>query len=269
MPRSAFGPREPSASRPGRRAGRGPTASSCSSSFVGTRTTAANRKNARPAVRNRSPSEATFWMSGMRDRDDVAKDQRPHEEVGGLARHDDVQRAGHVLRRQAGGLQARGPDRHVAAVEHDDHPVEQDADERDAETRVEPVDPQADQEEDEPGRQQRGPQHLDDVDARVEQRLRPEPDDDRRDEQQGPAQLDVAEIVQAPTRPEAEQQAEKDPRDQHGVMMLERGVPASGGNRAVRRDGPRPRIRRARSRTWRSGSPRPGQRRPSGRPPGR
>ena len=99
------------------------------------------------------------------DRDDVAKDERPHEEVGGLARHDDVQRAGHVLRRQAGGLQARGPDRHVAAVEHDDQPVEQDADERDAETRVEPVDPQADQEENEPGRQQRGPQHLDDVDA--------------------------------------------------------------------------------------------------------
>ena len=204
-----------------------------------------------------------------RDRDDVAKDERPHEEVGGLARHDDVQCARHVLRGQAGGFQARGPDRHIAAVEHDDQPVEQDADERDAETRVEPVDPQADQEENEPGRQQRGSQHLDDVDARVEQRLRPEPDDDRRDEQQGPAQLDVPEIVQAPTRPEAEQQAKKDPRDQHGIMMLERGVPASGGNRAVRRDGPRPRIRRARSRTWRSGSPRPGQHWPSGRPPGR
>ena len=40
------------------------TASSCSSSFVGTRTTLANRKNARPAVRNRSPSDATFWMKG-------------------------------------------------------------------------------------------------------------------------------------------------------------------------------------------------------------
>ena len=32
--------------------------------LVGTRTTLANRKNARPSVRNTSPSEATFWTNG-------------------------------------------------------------------------------------------------------------------------------------------------------------------------------------------------------------
>ena len=46
-------------------ASRSRMAASCaSSSSCGTRTTAANRKNARPRVRNASPTDATFWMIG-------------------------------------------------------------------------------------------------------------------------------------------------------------------------------------------------------------
>ena len=40
------------------------SARSASSSSCGRRTTAANRKNARPSIRNASPTDATFWMIG-------------------------------------------------------------------------------------------------------------------------------------------------------------------------------------------------------------
>ena len=83
----------------------GPRASSAPRRAPGaTRRTAANRKNARPAVRKTSPIDATFWTIGQRDRDDVARRPEVQEEVRVEAgREDVVERRGHVGRRQAGG----------------------------------------------------------------------------------------------------------------------------------------------------------------------
>ena len=112
--------------------------------------------------------------------------------------------------------------------------VEQDPDEGHDEARVQPVGPQRDQQEPEAKRQQRRAQVLDQRGLEVEKGLSPEPDDDRGDQQQRPAQLDVAEVVEAPAGPKAEEQPQQDTGDQHVFMMLEchgSGSPTADGAR--------------------------------------
>ena len=72
-------------------------------------------------------------------------------------RQDVVERRGDVGRRQTGGLEARLPDRHVAAVDQDDDRVGEDADEGEAHARVAAVRPERDEEEPEGRRPGAGP----------------------------------------------------------------------------------------------------------------
>ena len=65
-------------------------------------------------------------------------------------------------RREAGGLEARPPDRHVAAVDDDRDRVQQDADEREAQARLVAVDPQADEQQPERDGEERQTERLDD-----------------------------------------------------------------------------------------------------------
>ena len=111
---------------------------------AGTRTTAANRKNARPSVRKTSPIDATFWMIGNGIGMTSASGPRWSRKLASSARRQDVvERRRDVGRGQAGGREARLPDRHVAAVDQDHDRVRQDADEGEAHARVAAVRPTA------------------------------------------------------------------------------------------------------------------------------
>ena len=114
-------------------------------------------------------------MIGQRDRDDVGERPEVEEEVGVERRRQDVWSADVTSAGvRPAAREARLPDRHVAAVDHDDDRVRQDPDEGQAHARVAAVRPQGDEEEPERRGEEREPQRLDERDARVEQDLRPE-----------------------------------------------------------------------------------------------
>ena len=144
------------------------------------------------------------------DGDDVAEDESAEQELLDGPRDHDVERRRDVREAHAGGTQGLVPDRHVAAVDRDDDRVGQDADEGDAHARVAAVDPRAHEQQGEPEQEERQTQRLDDVDAGVEQGLRPEPDDDRDEQEADPAQADRRQVRDAAADPQAEEQAEKD-----------------------------------------------------------
>ena len=156
-----------------------------------------------------------------RDRDDVAEGAEVEQEVGvELRRQDDVDRRLDVRRLEAGHLEARLPDRHVAAVHQDHDGVRQDADERDAETRVRAVGPQAGQQGPERGGEQRDPQRLDDVDAGRQRRFGQEADDHRQREGPDPAEANRGEVRQRATGCHAEEQADEDAEGQHEAFIV-------------------------------------------------
>ena len=97
-------------------------------------------------------------------------------------------------RLEAGDLEGRLPDRHVADVDHDDRGVGEDADEGEADARVGAVRPEGDQEEDERAGEEREAKQLSRREPGVEQGLGPEPEEDRREDQPHPTQPDVGEV---------------------------------------------------------------------------
>jgi hypothetical protein len=139
-----------------------------------------------------------------------------------------VEAAVDVVGGHAGGGQADVPDRHVAAIGDDDDRVREDAQEREAEARIGAVHPERGEEQAECPGEQRQPEHLDGADVGVESRLGGEAEDQRREEQPGPAQLDDGEVLDPPAGQQSEQEPEEDAADQHRVMMLERTCASSG-----------------------------------------
>ena len=153
-----------------------------------------------------------------------------------FAGHDDVEVGRHLAgieaRRREGGLPDGASE---AAVEEDDDGVEEDADEREAQARIAAVLPEPHEQQAEAEGQQGTAQGLGASGTpAVEERLRPEADDDRGEQDPDPAQLDRPEVAEAPG-PQAEEQADEDAGDQHaaqpcgGVLrhadiMLERGL---------------------------------------------
>ena len=117
---------------------------------------------------------------------------------------------------QAGELEGRLPDRHVAAVDHDDRGIGEDADEGEADARVGAVRPEGQQEQPERARQERQPKQLGRREAGIEEGLGPEPDEDRREEQPDAVQPDVGEVGDVAARDQAEDESERDAADQHG-----------------------------------------------------
>ena len=143
------------------------------------------------------------------------------QEVGvELRRQDDVDRRLDVGRLETGHLEARLPDRHVAAVHQDHDRVRQDADERDAQTRVGAVGPQAGQQDPERRGEQRDPQRLDDVDAGRQRRFGQEADDHRQREGPDPAEANRGEVRQRATGCEAEEEADEDAEGQHEAFIV-------------------------------------------------
>ncbi len=72
--------------------------------------------------------------------------------------------------------------------------VQQDADERQAQARLRPVDPEADEQEPERQGEQRQPEGLGELDPGPDRPLRREPDDDGEEEERDPAQPDLGEV---------------------------------------------------------------------------
>jgi hypothetical protein len=127
---------------------------------------------------------------------------------------DGVDRAG-----EPGEVVGDLPHRHAAAVDEDDDGVEGDTDEGEHEARVRPVAPQGVQEERVRDAEQRHAQRLDKVDARAEEDLGPEPDDDRQEQEGEQLQADVGQSLELAPEHQAEHEPEHDPADQHRLIL--------------------------------------------------
>ena len=126
------------------------------------------------------------------------------------------------------------PDRHEPLVHHDHQGVRQRADEGQVHARVGAVRPQAPEQHHERGGQQRQSERLDDRNALAEERLCPEPDDDRGDDHGDQAQADKGQVGQPAAGQQAEDQAENDAADQHSRLSLSAGGASTSAIIAVR-----------------------------------
>ena len=102
---------------------------------------------------------------GQGDRDHVSERAKVEQERGVQGgRQHRVNRGRDVLGPEPGHGEARLPDRHVAAVDHDDDRVGQDPDEREVQAREGAVDPERDEQEPERAAEQGQAERLDDRD---------------------------------------------------------------------------------------------------------
>ncbi len=194
-------------------------ASIASRAFSGTLRTVEKRKKDRPAVRNRSPIEATFWNGGSGS--GIRSPSGPRWRRNSLPRVAGRGVCRTVPKRpgQPGRLVGREPHRHVPAVDHDHERVARDADEREREARVGAVLPQRDQQQAVRQAEEREPQLVDDRDVVGEEGLGPEAKDHAEEQERQEPQPDVRQPLDPPAQQQAEQQPERDSGDQHAVIL--------------------------------------------------
>ena len=177
--------------------------------LLGTVSTVENRKNDRPAVRNRSPIDATLLRGGMGSGIRSASGPEAEQELGAERRGQRDVEHGPERTAQPGRLVRGQPDRHVAAVDHDHERVAGDADERERHARVAAVLPEREQQQPVREAEQRQAQLADEVDAVDDRRLGREPEDDAREQQRQELEADVRQPLDPSAEEEAEQRARR------------------------------------------------------------
>ena len=243
--------RRPRPRRSPRLPGRSPRAT------PGHRRTVENRKNDRPAVRNRSPIDATLLSGGMgrgmRSASGPRRSRNSAPSVGGSGTWSD----GPERAAQPGRLVRGQPDRHVAAVDHDHERVAGDADERERHARVAAVLPEREQQQPVGEAEQRQAQLADEVDAVDDRGLGREPEDDAREQQRQELEADIRQPLDLSAEEQAEQEPDGDAGDQHRGILGWGTVAMSGvsGERRTRPTGSAPERSAADQRAKRWGRP--------------
>ena len=165
------------------------------------------------------------------DRGDVLDERdRDRQDVGEWPRvEQEVERPGPAARRTWNGVRSavvKPAETRLGSqigmwpqVRDDRDRVQEDADERDPQARLAPVDPERREEHSERRDEQRKPQGVDDLVAPDQEVLGPESEDDREKQDADPAQPDRGEVAERAAREQAEDEAGDDAGDQHRATV--------------------------------------------------